>query len=192
MLPIIETKNLILRSPLAGDEFPLNKAIIESLPELSRWMPWAQDPSLATTKEFIDKHLNHWGREREIPFIILLKQENCIIGATGFNDQSDPSVPYYEIGYWLHSQYTGRGLATELSIALTRYAFEQLNAVRVQICCQVENLSSRRVIEKCGYQLEARLHNQCLDLLTKQPTDRLMFACFNTDKLPQIFLKYLV
>ncbi|WED42995.1 GNAT family N-acetyltransferase [Legionella cardiaca] len=193
MFPIIETQNLLLRPPQTGDEFPLNNAIQESLPELSRWMPWAQDPSLKMTKAFIDNHVDCWGmdNQRERPFIVLLKQENCIIGASGYNDQSDPFVPYYEIGYWIHSNYTGKGFATELSIALTYFAFEQLKAVRLQICCQAENHQSRRVIEKCGYQLEATLHNQCLDLSTGKPADRLIFSCFNTQKLPRIFIKYM-
>ncbi|KTC85055.1 GNAT family N-acetyltransferase [Legionella brunensis] len=192
MHPIIETSHLILRAPQKGDEFSLNQAIQESLSALSRWMPWAQDPSLEMTKAFIDNNVEVWGtnKQKEMPFIVLLKEENRIIGASGYNDQSDSFVPFYEIGYWLHSDYTGRGFATELTIALTHYAFEQLKAIRVQICCQAENLRSLRVIEKCGYQFEAKLHKQCLDLATKKPADRLVFACFDTSKLPRIFLRY--
>ncbi|CEK12170.1 GNAT family N-acetyltransferase [Legionella hackeliae] len=189
---LIETDNLILRPPQAGDELPLNLAIKESLPELARWMPWASDSSLEITKTFIDESIANWGtpRQKEMPFIVLLKQELRIIGASGYNDQSDPSVPYFEIGYWIHSHYVGRGLATELSIALTRYAFDYLHAVRVQICCQAENNASLRVIEKCGYHFEARLHNQCLDLVTRKPTDRLVFACFDTQNLPSRYIKF--
>ncbi|ASQ44659.1 GNAT family N-acetyltransferase [Legionella clemsonensis] len=190
-MPSIETKNLLLRPPQPGDEFPLNQAIRASLTELSRWMPWASDPSLEVTKSFIDESRANWGtlRQKDMPFIVLLKQECCIIGASGYNDQSDPAVPYYEIGYWIHSHYVGRGFATELTIALTRYAFDYLKAVRVQICSQSYNVASLRVIEKCGYKFEARLHNQCLDLLTRQPVDRLVFARFDTDSLPSLYLK---
>ncbi|RMX15794.1 N-acetyltransferase [Legionella jordanis] len=189
--PIIETERLILRPP-HGDEVFLNQAIKESLPELSRWMPWARDPSIETTRNFIHKNLQHWGTDemKEMAFITVLKQENLIIGACGYNDESDPFVPYFEIGYWIHSHFTGKGLATELALALSHYAFDVFKAVRVQICCQPDNVKSRRVIEKCGYQFEAKLRNQCLDLLSGKPTDRLVFACFSPEQLPKIFIKY--
>ncbi|KTD07644.1 GNAT family N-acetyltransferase [Legionella jamestowniensis] len=190
-MPSIETTNLILRPPQPGDEFPLNQAIKESLAELARWMPWACDPSLEATKSFIEESRINWGtpRQKDMPFLVMLKPEYRIIGASGYNDQSDPAVPYYEIGYWVHSHYVSRGFATELSIALTRYAFDYLKAARVQICSQADNFASLRVIEKCGYRFEARLHNQCLDLASKQPVDKLVFARFDTQNLPPIYLK---
>lgn len=181
---IIETTRLILRPPHQGDAQPLNEAIHRSLSELSRWEAWAMAPSLATTIAFIDRGINEWGNEekKEMPFIIVHKADNKIIGATGYNERSDPSVPYYEIGYWIDSTYTKQGLATEAAIALTQYAFKQLNAVRVQICCQSKNKASARVAEKCGYTLEAKLRYQYKNISTGLLDDRLVFACFGLEK----------
>ena len=36
-----------------GDEKPLNQAINRSLPELQRWMPWANDPSMQPTIRYV-------------------------------------------------------------------------------------------------------------------------------------------
>ena len=177
---MLETNRLILRAPMIGDARPLNEAINRSLEVFTRWMPWAKDPSLKTTEAFIEKSVAEAGNptRREIPFIMILKENQMIIGATGFNEMSDPLVPYFEIGYWIDTQCSGQGLTTEAIIALTQYAFTELNAQRVQICCQAENIASVRVAEKSGFRLEARLHNQYRDLKTGEVCDRLVFARF--------------
>ncbi len=42
-------------------------------------------------------------------------------------------VPSFEIGYWAHSAYTGRGYITEAVIGLRDFAFDILHAHRLQI-----------------------------------------------------------
>ena len=57
---LIEIKRLIIRHPRQSDAKPLNDAINRSLGQLTRWMPWAVDPSLKTTKQFINKGIEQW------------------------------------------------------------------------------------------------------------------------------------
>lgn len=138
---MIQTERLIIRPPKRGDAKPLNDAINRSLNELSRWMPWASDPSLKATEEFINRGIEHWNKEYQIefPMIIELKSTNQIIGASGFNEKSRPDVPMFEIGYWIDTQYAGNGYITEAVNAITQFAFNELNAVRVQISAQADN-----------------------------------------------------
>ncbi|ARH01101.1 hypothetical protein B6V88_12130 [Legionella micdadei] len=183
--PTLETPRLLLRTPQPGDEIPLNQAINRSLNELKQWMPWASDPRLETTAEFVTKAIVQWKTKNQIefPMVVIYKQNNKIIGGCGYNEHSDPQVPFYEIGYWLDTEYTGLGLATELTIALTKYAFEAMKAARVQICIQADNIKSIRVAEKCGFDLEARLHHYRLDCKTGKPADELIYVRFNANKL---------
>ncbi|CEG58525.1 GNAT family N-acetyltransferase [Legionella fallonii] len=185
MLPVIETERLILRTPTLGDERPLNQAINDSLPELQRWMPWASEPSLEPTIQFVREGIESWRNEqqRDFPMVVIHKESQEIIGASGYNDRSNPNVPFFEVGYWLATKYTGQGLATEMVRALTHFAFEHLQAVRVQIVTQVENTRSRRVAERCGFKLEAIMHNYCVDCLTERPADDLLFVCFEPSHL---------
>ena len=183
MLPEIETERLILRPPKLGDEKPLNQAINRSLPELQKWMPWANDPSMQPTIRYVKKGLTSWGSDapRDFPMVIIHKKSQHIIGASGFNDRSKPEVPLFEIGYWLETAFTGQGLATEMVQALTHFAFESFKAARVQIVTQVGNEASRRVAEKCGFILEATLKNYCVDSLSGKPSDDWIFACFSAE-----------
>lgn len=185
MLPVIETERLILRTPKLGDEKPLNKAINRSLPELQRWMPWAKDPSMQPTVRYVKDGISSWVSDTpgDFPMVIIHKESQQIIGASGFNNRSRPEVPVFEIGYWLETAFTGQGLATETVGALTGFAFEFFHAARVQIVTQVGNEASRRVAEKNGFILEATLKNYCVDCLSGKPANDWIFVHFNAEKI---------
>jgi RimJ/RimL family protein N-acetyltransferase len=182
---MIKTNRLIIRPPKQGDAKPLNEAINRSIAEISPWLPWASDPSLKPTEEFIERGIEQWNTvdQTEFPMIIELRSNNQIIGASGFNEKSQPDVPMFEIGYWIDSQHSGNGYVTEAVNAITQYAFDKFNAVRVQICTQLENKKSISVAKRCGFIQEAILKNYHLDCLSKKPCDEVILACFSTAQL---------
>jgi RimJ/RimL family protein N-acetyltransferase len=59
-----------------------------------------------------------------------------------------------ELGYIVAGPARGRGIATEAVWLLTEWAFATLGAVRIELRISVGNPASRRVAERCGYQLE--------------------------------------
>ena len=79
------------------------------------------------------------------------------IGGTGFERLPDLARLTAEIGYWLGEAYWGQGFATEALRLTTDYAFSQFDFVRLQAGVLEWNPRSRRVLEKAGYHLEARL-----------------------------------
>jgi len=79
------------------------------------------------------------------------------IGGTGFERLADLARLTAEIGYWLGEPHWGRGLATEALRLTSDYAFAQFDFVRLQAGVLDWNPRSRRVLEKAGYHLEARL-----------------------------------
>ena len=186
MCTLIETEHLLLRPPEPGDEVPLNKLIHRSKESLKLWLPWAHDTRISTTLQFVEHAVEQWdsSKQTKFPMVIFHKEDACLIGCSGFNEKSNPSVPFYEPGYWLDTRYTGRGLATEFTTALTRYAFGKLNAKRVQLSIQANNTQSINVAKRCGFELEATLHNACVNVLTGEATDVSVFACFDTTNLP--------
>ena len=176
---MIQTKRLILRRPTPKDVKPLYQCIQNNLLTLQRWMVWSLNVTFESTQRFVESSIQEeqFSRFKELPLVMQLNDK--IIGMTGFNQMSDPFVPYFEIGYWIDEGYAGLGLTTEAVIALTQYAFEKCGAKRVQICCQAENTGSIRVAEKAGFTLEAKLKNQYRDLLTGNICDRFVFRKLN-------------
>ena len=64
------------------------------------------------TASFLEHAVQCWSSERQkdFPMLIVLKDNNTIIGSSGYNEGSNPEVPRYEIGYWLDTRYTGQEL----------------------------------------------------------------------------------
>jgi ribosomal-protein-alanine N-acetyltransferase len=52
------------------------------------------------------------------------------------------------VGYWVDRAVAGQGLAPEATVALLRFAFEELGLHRVEIAIVPRNHASRRVVEK--------------------------------------------
>jgi RimJ/RimL family protein N-acetyltransferase len=59
-----------------------------------------------------------------------------------------------KIGYCIHPNFRGRGLATKVLKVTTDYAFKKYNLKRLVGVCRTFNKASARVLEKAGYKLE--------------------------------------
>jgi len=62
-----------------------------------------------------------------------------------------------DIGYWIGEPHWGSGIASAAVVEMTRYAFAEFPLQRLQALVFEWNPASRRVLEKAGYTLEARL-----------------------------------
>ena len=60
----------------------------------------------------------------------------------------------WEIGYHIAKSYTGNGYATEAVAAFLPVIMERLGICKIEGLCLLENVASRRVMEKCGFALE--------------------------------------
>jgi len=188
----IDTPRLLIRPVQLGDEVLLHESIERSLPALERWMPWARGTNFEATKDFIHRGFSHWQSRtsRDFPLLVIHKESQKVISASGFNEHSNLDKPCLEIGYWLDSTFVGQGLATELVNALTRFSLQALNAIRVQICIQTQNKKSLAVAERCGYLYEATLHRICLDCINRLPADGALFSCCDITVLPPLEVEW--
>lgn len=79
------------------------------------------------------------------------------VGGVGFDVFDDVDRRTAEIGYWLAEPFWGRGIATAALAAVSEYAFERFDVVRLQARVYEGNEASMRVLEKAGYDREGRL-----------------------------------
>lgn len=75
-------------------------------------------------------------------------------GVIGLVLQPDVYRKSAEIGYWLGEPFWGKGITTTAVKLATQYAFDTLNLNRLYAGVFEGNEASKRVLEKCGYQLE--------------------------------------
>jgi RimJ/RimL family protein N-acetyltransferase len=63
-----------------------------------------------------------------------------------------------EVGWELHPEFWGRGLATEGGRAGVRHGFEVVGLARILSATMATNAASRRVMDKCGLRFQGELH----------------------------------
>ena len=64
------------------------------------------------------------------------------------------------LAYWVRSSQRGRGIAARAANLVTRFGFENLGLLRVEVVVSVENQASLRVAEKLGAYKEGILRNR--------------------------------
>jgi RimJ/RimL family protein N-acetyltransferase len=149
------TARLRLVPPKPGDGLMVNRAIAESFVELHQWMDWAATmPSIIESERFVRDAAARYLRRDDLPMFMRKRDTGEFVGSTGMH-RIDWKVPRFEIGYWCRTSLVGQGYVGEAVAELTRFAFEELKAVRVEIRTDVNNDRSWRVAQRLGYTLEA-------------------------------------
>lgn len=120
-------------------------------------------------REFIRSVRN---RAPETTFAIAVNGE--AVGSVGFVLRQDVERVSAEIGYWIGEPFWGRGIATEALVALTGWAVATYALTRIYALPFAWNLASCRVLEKAGYQLEARLRRSAIK--NGMITDQMQYA----------------
>ena len=156
----METDRLKLLPPSLVHQPLMLEAIIESQEELAVYLPWVphaltEAESIEQTKKAINNFENFEG---ELRYSIVEKSTGHFLGAIGLIIL-DKSVPSFEIGYWLRSSSVGYGFISEALRSIELYAFNELNANRLEIKAAENNWKSRMVAERSGYVLEGVLRN---------------------------------
>jgi RimJ/RimL family protein N-acetyltransferase len=135
----------------------LTEAVASSLPELRPWMPWAQEPpTVPAMIQVLAAGDSNFSDDKEWQFIVAEPDSTRILGATGLHrrDSSDN----LEIGYWIRTDSTHRGLATIASRALTTAAFAYLpDITTVEIRMDALNVRSAAVPPKLGFRLDGEV-----------------------------------
>lgn len=154
------------------------EAIEESFTELNRWLTWAK--TMPTLEDWIQKNRESVEKFRAgsvFTFRIFSKQENTFLGVIALRPD-DSNVPSYELGYWLRSAYTGKGLMMEAITGIEDFARANLHANRIQSRTDEANVKSWRVLERLGYEQEGTLMKSARNTTGDLVNMRLYAKCF--------------
>ncbi|MER3423557.1 MAG: GNAT family N-acetyltransferase [Nitrospiraceae bacterium] len=78
------------------------------------------------------------------------------VGGIGLKRGTDLRTKTAEVGYWVGRKLWGRGIATEALQLLSEYAFREFDFERLEATVIEWNPASFRVLEKAGFEFEAR------------------------------------
>jgi ribosomal-protein-serine acetyltransferase len=170
---------LLIRPYREGDASALYEAVRESLPEVSRWLPWChQNYSLEESKEFVGSRETAAHNGEWYSFAVFEREGGKFLGGVGLNFFNRVHQ-MANLGYWVRTSAAGHGVATNATRAVARFAFEELGLQRIEIVAAVGNLSSQRVAEKAGAVREGVLRKRLL--INGDSHDAVLFSLVKDD-----------
>ena len=95
------------------------------------------------------------------------------LGGCGVN-QVNSIHRFANLGYWVRSSATGRGVARAAVRETAEFVFQNTDLIRLEIVCAVENRRSQRVAEALGAVREGILRSRLL--LHGQAVDAVMYS----------------
>lgn len=166
ILPIIETKRLILREIKLSDCKDMHE--YACLPGFGPMAGWQPHRTLGETKSIIQMFIDKKKYGQLGTFAVILKEENKMIGTLELHTYMRGFKA--ELGYSINPNYQGKGYATEGAIEVLIWGFEDLGLARIECTTYTHNFSSQKVCEKLhltyegvrkkGYQLyDGSLHD---------------------------------
>ena len=149
---LIEVDELHLRRYTLANVEELQEAIKSSYAEIHQWMPWCVDPvRIEEQREFVERADRNWASSTAFNFGIF-DADGTLIGAASLMDRIGPGG--LEIGYWLRTTATGRGVMTRAVARLTELGLGLPGIERIEIHCDVANVRSAGVPERLGFRLD--------------------------------------
>jgi ribosomal-protein-serine acetyltransferase len=173
---------LILRPLERTDRDAMYAAVMESIAEVSPWLPWCHAGyGIAETELFIESCITAWAQQAHFPFAIFDAGTGHYLGGTGVN-HIERTNRVGCIGYWVRTSATRRGVAPKAVRLAARFAFETLQLSRLEIFARPENVPSRRVAEKSGAKFEAIARNRMVQ--HGQAYDAALYSLIPSDLMP--------
>ncbi len=150
---------VLLRPYRADDTAELNNAVTESLRELKPWLDFATDDySLTQSQQWVTECPRTWEAGTAYNFVITDASYGQYLGGCGINN-FDSRRKIANLGYWVRTAQTRRGIATASTRLLVRWGIRELKLVRIDIQIAAPNRASQRVAEKAGATREGTLRN---------------------------------
>lgn len=147
--PILVSERLLLRTPEMADA----NAIAHLANNINVAAMVSRMPHPYTFKDaenFVARVAS--GAMGKCVYAITLADTKQFIGACSL--ESHETGRGLELGYWVGEPHWNRGFATEAAQTLIDFGFRHFDVDFIDARARVMNISSRRVIQKCGFQFQ--------------------------------------
>jgi ribosomal-protein-serine acetyltransferase len=162
MMNELSDGRILIRPLRAEDAGAMYEAVRESIPEVSPWLPWCHAGySMEETTAFLAAREEAWGDDEGYGFGIFDAESGAFLGGVGLNFINRVHQ-CGNMGYWVRSSRTGRGVASAAARLAARFGLESCGLQRVEILAAVGNHASQHVAEKAGAVREGILRKRLL------------------------------
>jgi [ribosomal protein S5]-alanine N-acetyltransferase len=170
----VTTARLLLRRPEPADAEAIFSRY-SSDPHVTRYVGWPAHRTVADTRAFLAFSDDQWDQWPAGPYLACSRADGTLLGSTGLMFETPQTAM---TGYVFATDAWGRGYATEALEAMIAVA-RNTGVYRLYALCHAEHRASARVLEKCGFMLEAtrRAHAEFPNLQPGAPQDVRCYIC---------------
>lgn len=156
----IVSERIMLRPYHAGDGTAIFNAVDLDRQDLKRWVDWVDDyPAVVDSERYARRMHAKWLARESLVYGIWALDESELYGGISVHS-FDWKVPMGEVGYFLHKDARGRGIATEALKLLTGLGMHAVGLNRMWATCDAANEGSWRLLERVGYKREGHLRSE--------------------------------
>jgi ribosomal-protein-alanine N-acetyltransferase len=157
----VETERLLLKNYSENDLESIYK--LKSEPLIWKYSTMAVSTDINESRKYLFSLLKNYDDNKYCFQALFLKDTQEYVGEAGilsFYKQDLRAV----VGFNLLPEFWKRGYATEITIGLVKFLFEEMKVERIEALVVEENEASRKVLEKSGFIIEGLLRNfACID-----------------------------
>lgn len=154
----IATERLTLR-PFGPSDALRIRAIVQSG---ARFLPPGAPTGISGIAGWLMAGVHELRRSGQGIHLAMIDAEGLIVGSISLFKTSW-TAGTTEVGYAVHPQHRGRGLATEAVRALTAWAFDSVGLRRIDLTARPDNLASLSVACKAGFTWEGTIRDAVVD-----------------------------
>lgn len=152
--PVIDLGNYILREKTVDDTVDFFNYYSD--PEVNKYILCDIPQDIEDARRELYYWRNIFYHNDGIYFAIARKDNSKLIGSIGLTSRNN----YHrriELSYDLAKEYWRKGITTAAIKAVTKYAFEEMQMNRIEAFTSINNLPSKNLLLKNGFELEGLL-----------------------------------
>jgi len=148
----LETNRMILREFMINDLEDFHT--LETNEEVLKYLTNYPKRTLEDSKDLLTMVMAQYRNFKTGRLAMIDKSTHGFIGWCGikFNNHKRHTYEnFYDLGYRIHPNFWGNGLATEASAACLNYGLNELEILKINAIVNAQNTQSLKVISKVGF-----------------------------------------
>ena len=175
--PVLEHAELsgerVRLRPLVSADVERAYPMLRENDAILRWLVWDGPESPGDLERFYAEWVRRGECGYDYHFAICDAESGEFAGCIGPRFSGHPRLG--DVGYWLGTDYWGRGLMTEAVKLVNHLCFRHLGASVLYAYVFVGNTGSRTVLERAGYRCEYTARGKVVK--RGEPVDEWYFTC---------------
>jgi [ribosomal protein S5]-alanine N-acetyltransferase len=143
---VIETARCLLRCPSVDDIPHVFSATRYA--GFNDGMQWEPPATVDELDQPLRAQILDWEAGRTFGFTIADPVSNQLMGRIGI--RKTDLINVWNLGFWIHPEYQGKGYMTESLTAMLEFGFDRLGATKIEARHAIWNKGSQRVLQKVG------------------------------------------